>query len=196
MENTNGNKTYLIEDAAKYVGLSRRTFEQMNVGSRTERRKSRDGKMRSMRVFDEAELDRVKAVVETPQHKGAIALSFGAEQQGITLPQLREFAGLIVEKTVENLMSNPKLLGAAPEKAAAKKKIDISAFKDKLILNFTQARQLSGLTGEELEEAIAEGRIKSKVTERKRRDGKTFRRWKIYRNSLEHFCESYFNKYR
>jgi len=45
-------ETYLIDDAAKYVDISRRNFERMNISSREEIREAKDGKKRKVRVYD------------------------------------------------------------------------------------------------------------------------------------------------
>ncbi len=62
-------KTYLIDDAAKYVGMSRRTFERLNLSYQEEYREAKDGKKRKVRIFNERELDRIKSEREKMSFK-------------------------------------------------------------------------------------------------------------------------------
>lgn len=194
--------TFLIEDAAEYAGMSRRTFERLNIASREEFRTAKDGKQRKVRVYDRAELDRVKTERATPQHTGAVVTAASTNAAPVVaLSDLQKFAAMLVDGM---RAENQKLLqlgsGAeapATSDAKPKKAIDFASFKDKLILNFREARTLSGLTGDELKEALEAKRILASRTERERADGKGGRvkivKWKINRESLEDYCRQMFH---
>ena len=177
-------ETYLIDDAAKYVDISRRNFERMNISSREEIREAKDGKKRKVRVYDKAELDRVKAERENPSHKPSIVTTItdNPASQVVTVSDLQTFAGLIVEAFQKE---NQKLLNPAVEEKS-KKPVDISNFKDKLILNFAQALAYSGLPKDELKKALDDKKILGKKPKEKGI-------WKINRSSLDEFCRSYFD---
>ncbi len=176
-------ETYLIDDAAKYVGISRRNFERMNISSREEIREAKDRKKRKVRVYDKTELDRIKAERESPSHKPSLATTTGdnVQSQVVTVSDLQMFAGYIVEAFQKE---NQKLLSSGENKQA-KKHIELSSFKDKLILNFAQALALSGLPENELKQALKDKKILAKKTS----ENGT---WKINRSSLDEFCKSYF----
>jgi hypothetical protein len=178
------SKTYLIEDAAVYVGVSRRSFERMNVSSREEFREARDGKKRKVRIYDEGELDRIKAARETPSHTPAVFASTDDRNasQVVTRSDLQDFGRLLADAINQG---NQKLLAPMVEESK-KKQIDISTFKDKLILNLAQALAYSGLPEDELKNALKDKRILAKKTS----ENGT---WKINRNSLDEFCKSYFD---
>jgi hypothetical protein len=177
-------KTYLIDDAANYVGMSRRTFERLNLSYQEEYREAKDGKKRKVRVFNQSELDRVKAVREKTSFKPSLVMTTDERQaaQVVATSDLQAFVGFIVDALQKE---NQKLLSSANAEEN-KKVVDISAFKDKLILNFTQALAYSGLPEDELRDALKSKKIKAKKTSEKGT-------WKIYRNSLDGFCESYFD---
>jgi hypothetical protein len=178
------NETYLIDDAAKYVDISRRNFERMNIGSREEIREAKDGKKRKVRVYDKAELDRVKLERETPSHKPSLVATTDANQsqKPITLSDLEEFKRLFVDTIIRE---NKKVL-ALTDGETKKKKIDISTFKDKMILNFAQALAYSGLPEVDIKKGLKDEKILAKKTSE---NGN----WKIDRVSLEKFCRSYFD---
>jgi predicted GIY-YIG superfamily endonuclease len=178
------DKTYLIEEAAEFVGTSRRTFERLNIPSREELRLAKDGKLRKVRVFDESELEKIKQQRETPVFKPSLVMTTDERQpaQLVATSDLQAFAGFIVDALQKE---NQKLLVAENEQEN-KKFVDISAFKDKLILNFTQALAYSGLPENELRDALKSKKIKAKKTSEKGT-------WKIYRNSLNEFCKGYFD---
>jgi hypothetical protein len=176
-------KTYLIDDAAKYVGMSRRTFERLNLSYQEEYREAKDGKKRKVRIFNESELDRIKAEREKTSFKPSLVMTTDAQNaQVVAVSDLQAFAGFIVDAFQEK---NQKLLNAASEDEN-KKPVDVSAFKDKLILNFTQALAYSGLPETDLRNALTNEKIKAKKTSEKGI-------WKIYRISLDEFCKSYFD---
>jgi hypothetical protein len=177
------NETYLIDDAAEYVGISRRNFERMNIGSREEIREAKDGKKRKVRVYDKAELDRVKLERETPSHKPSLVATTDANQsqKPITLSDLEDFKRLFVDTIIRE---NRKILALTD--GETKKKIDISSFKDKMILNFAQALAYSGLPEADIKKGLKDGKILAKKTSQ---NGT----WKIDRISLEEFCRSYFD---
>ncbi len=178
------SKIYLIEEAAEYVGVSRRSFERMNVSSREEFREAKDGKKRKVRVYDESELNRVKAVRETPSHTPAIITPTDDKNasQVVTRSDLQDFGRLLADAINQG---NQKLLAPMVEESK-KKQIDISTFKDKLILNLSQALAYSGLPEDELKSALKDKKILAKKTS----ENGT---WKINRNSLDEFCKSYFD---
>lgn len=177
------SETYLIDDAAKYIGISRRNFERMNISSREEFREARDGKKRKVRVYDKEELDRIKAERESPSHKPSVSMTTGGNiaTQFVTLSDFKVFAEILVEGIQKETQ---KLLVSGAEESH-KKVLDLSSFKDKYILNFSQALQLSGLPSDELRNALNEKRILAKKTSEKGT-------WKINRESLEEFCRAYF----
>jgi hypothetical protein len=177
-------KIYLIDDAAKYVGMSRRTFERLNLSYQEEYREAKDGKKRKVRVYNQSELDRVKAGREKTSFKPSLVMTTDDRQaaQVVAVSDLPAFAGFIIDAFQKE---NQKLLIAGNDEEN-KKPVDVSALKDKLILNFTQALAYSGLPETDLRDALINKKIKAKKTSEKGI-------WKIYRISLDEFCESYFD---
>jgi hypothetical protein len=178
------DKTYLIDDAAKFIGISRRNFERMNISSREEFREARDGKKRKVRVYDKAELDRVKAERESPSHKPSLVTttSDNPSSQVVTISDLKVFAEMLLDGLQKETQ---KLLTTATEEKH-KKVLDVSSFKDKQILNFAQTLAYSGLPEDELKRALKN----KKITGRKTSEKGT---WKIYRISIDEFCRRYFD---
>jgi hypothetical protein len=179
------DKTYLIDAAAEYVGMSRRTFERLNISYQEEFREAKDGKMRKVRVYNESELDRIKAEREKISFKPSLVTTTGENpnSQVVTTSDLQVFAGIIVEAFQKE---NQKLLTSGENKPS-KKSVEVSSFKDKLILNFSQALAYSGLLEDDLKNALKDKKILAKKTS----ENGT---WKIYRNSLDEFCKSYFDE--
>jgi hypothetical protein len=180
------DKTYLIDEAASFIGISRRNFERMNISSREEFREAKDGKKRRVRVYDESELNRVKAERESSLVKPSLVKTTNdgmsdSSSQVVTRSDLKDFGRLLVEAINQG---NQKLLAPMTEESK-KKQIDISGFKDKLILNFAQALAYSGLPEGDLKSALKDKKILGKKTS----ENGT---WKINRNSLDEFCKSYF----
>ncbi len=175
------NKTYLIDDAAQYVGISRRNFERMNISSREEFREAKDGKNRKVRVYDQAELDRVKAERESSLAKPSLVKTINddPESQVVTRSDMQDFTRALLGALEQRLLP-------AAESDRDKKHIDVSSFKDKQILNFAQALAYSGLPEGDLKKALKDKTIKGKKTSK---NGT----WKIYRISIEEFCRSYFD---
>jgi len=175
------DKTYLIDDAAQYVGISRRNFERMNISSREEFREAKDGKNRKVRVYDQAELDRVKAERESSLVKPLLVRTTDDNpvSQVVTRSDMQDFTRALL-----GALDQRFLTAGEPEKS--KKHIDISSFKDKQILNFAQALAYSGLPEGDLKKALKDKKIKGKKTSK---NGT----WKIYRISIDEFCRSYFD---
>lgn len=178
------NKTFLIDEAAEYVGVSRRSFERMNVSSREELRAAKDGKKRKVRVFEQTELDRVKAERESPTHTPALVTTTNdkTDSQVVTRSDLQSFGQLIVEAINQG---QQKLLAPMVEEQK-KKQIDISSYKDKQIFNFNQALHYSGLPKDELKSALEEKKILAKRKTEKSP-------YQIYKNSLDAFIKDYFS---
>jgi hypothetical protein len=180
------DKTYLIDEAANFIGISRRNFERMNISSREEFREAKDGKKRKVRVYDEAELNRVKAERESSLAKPSLVktsndAAYVLSSQVVTRSDLQDFGRLLVEAINQG---NQKLLAPMVEENK-KKSVDISSFKDKLILNFAQALAYSGLPEDDLKKALKDKKILGRKTSEKGT-------WKINRNSLDEFCKGYF----
>jgi hypothetical protein len=177
--------TYLIDAAAEYVGMSRRTFERLNISYQEEFREAKDGKKRKVRVYNESELDRIKADRERVSFKPSLVTTTSESpgSQVVTVSDLQMFAGLVVEAFQKE---NQKLLASGEDKPG-KKLIEVSSFKDKLILNFSQALAYSGLPEDDLKKALKDKKILAKKTS----ENGT---WKIYRSSLDEFCKSYFDE--
>jgi hypothetical protein len=181
------DKTYLIDDAAKFIGISRRNFERMNISSREEFREAKDGKKRKVRVYDETELERVKVERENSLAKPSIVRVTNDNtpdpvSQVVTLSDFKLFAEMLMEGINERTQ---KLLISATEEKH-KRFSDISSFKDKQILNFAQALAYSGLPEGELKKALKDKTILGKKTSEKGT-------WKIYKNSLDDFIKDYFS---
>jgi hypothetical protein len=174
-------KTYLIDDAASYVGMNRRTFERLNLSYQEEYREAKDGKKRKVRVYKQSELDPIKEEREKVYFKPSLVTTTNPAQV-VALSDLKIFAEMLVEGVQRETQ---KLLAPATEDKH-KKVLDISSFKDKLILNFSQALAYSGLPEEDLKNGLKDKKILAKKTSE---NGI----WKINRNSLDKFIESYFD---
>jgi hypothetical protein len=175
-------KTYLIEEAASYVGMNRRTFERLNLSYQQEYREAKDGKKRKVRVYRESELKPVKDEREKVYFKPSLVEKTN-NAQVIVLSDLKVFA----EKLVEGFQKETQKLLASGTEDKHKKVLDISTFKDKLILNFSQALAYSGLPEDDLKKALKDKKILAKKTSEKGI-------WKIHRSSLDEFCKSYFDE--
>lgn len=175
-------KVYTIEEAVEYTGIKRRTFENLRISYGEEYRTAKDGKERKVRVYNQSELDRAKDA-KNKKHVPALDMQTSASDaaQVATVTDLQNLAAFL-----SNLITseNQKLLPPV-ETAAKKKQIEISSFKDKLILNFAQALAYSGLTKDDLKHALEGKQILGKKTSEKGT-------WKINRQSLDEFCKTYF----
>jgi hypothetical protein len=172
-------KTYLIEEAASYVGMNRRTFERLKVSYQEEYREAKDGKKRKVRVYKKSDLDPVKAKREEVYFRPSVDMTTDAKQV-VTASDLQDLLKSLVDAFANN---STRLLTEA--KSEQKRQSELATFKDKLILNFTQALALSGLPEAELKKAVKDKKILSKKTSEKGQ-------WKIHRESLMEFCQEYF----
>ena len=87
-----------------------------------------------------------------------------------------------------------KVKQLAPAAEPKSKKMDIAAFKDKLILNFKQALAYSGLHKADLTEALESKAVKGKFTEKTmkvRGNAIIVKVWQINRQSLDEFCKNF-----
>ena len=171
----------MIEEAASYVGMNRRTFERLKVSCQEEYREAKDGKKRKVRVYKKSDLDPVKAKREEVYFKPAVDMTTDAKQI-VTASDVRDFLKSMVDAFAN---SQTKLLTEV--KLEQKKQSELATFKDKLILNFSQALALSGLPEAELKIAMKDKKILSKKTSEKGQ-------WKIHRESLMEFCKTYFSE--
>ncbi len=175
-------KTYLIEEAASYVGMNRRTFERLNLSYQEEYREAKDGKKRKVRVYKQSEIDPIKEEREKVHFKPSLVTTTNPAQV-VALSDLKTFAEMLVEGVQKE--TQKLLLPATEDKH--RKFLDISSFKDKLILNFSQALAYSGLPEDYLKKALKDKKILAKKTSEKGT-------WKIHRSSLDEFCKSYFDE--
>lgn len=172
-------QTFTIDEAAEYIGVKRRTFENFKLTAISEMRTAKDSKARRINVYSLSQLDEIKAEREKPIIKPSAGMQTYADQ--IADVPTREDFKMLVELVAGSLQQNKKLLEAMPE--TKKKIIDTTPYRDKFILNFNQAFHLSGLTQAELKTALEEKKIKA---------GKNGNRWQIERESLLNYCKAKF----
>jgi hypothetical protein len=177
-------KTYLIEDAAAYVGMNRRTFERLNLSHQEEYREAKDGKKRKVRVYKQSELEPTKIQREKPVYKPSLVSTTSGNQnsQVLTVSDLQDIARLLFDAIQKE--TQKQLVAMAGEKK--KRQIDISSFKYTFLLNFAQALAYSGLSKNELKTALKNKKIHGRKTSE---NGI----WKINRESIDEFCKSYFD---
>jgi hypothetical protein len=89
-------KTYLIEEAASYVGMNRRTFERLKVSYQEEYREAKDGKKRKVRVYKKSDLDPVKAKREEVYFKPSVDMTTDAKQV-VTASDLQDLLKSLVD---------------------------------------------------------------------------------------------------
>lgn len=184
-------KDFTIEEAAEYLGVSKRTVERWGLSYTLQYRTGSDYISRETRIYSKSELDRAKAEQQEKKEKtvnvpGIMKVEHSNET--VTREDLKEFAMFLIS----GIQSEVKQLAPAPTKQ--KKIISIAEIKDKGILNFKEALKLSGMTKDELTEALNNKQIKAICTEQER----TFKGqkvishiWKINRRSLDAFCENF-----
>lgn len=175
-------KDFTIEEAAEYLGVSKRTVERWGLSYTLQYRSGSDYISRETRIYSKSELDRAKADQEAKKEKTKIVpalMKTENSNEAVTREDLKEFAMFLIS----GIQSEVKQLAPA-QIEKPKKTVDISAFKVKLILNFGQALKYSGLPKDELHEALETGAILAK---RKGENGI----WRINRQSLDEFCLNY-----
>jgi hypothetical protein len=173
---------YTIEEAVEYTGIKRRTFENMKVSYVEEYRTAKDGKERKVRIYSQSALDLVKAT-KNKKHVPAVVDMQMSATNATEFATVNDLQNIVLFLTDFIKSENQKLLPSTEE--TKKRQIDISTFKDKLILNFSQALAYSGLPEDELKNALKANSISGRKTS----ENGT---WKISRSSLEEFCRSYF----
>ncbi len=99
--------------------------------------------------------------------------------QPMTIEDLQAFAQFIAVSIKEETR---KLLPGATEVKPKRRLVD---YKDKKILNFSQALNYSGLAKDDLKTALDQNKILAK----RKGDKGT---WKIHRESLDDYCKNYF----
>jgi hypothetical protein len=178
-------QTFTVQEAADFIGISRRSFESLKLSAVEEYRKAKDGKERKVNVYKLNQIEPIKKRRETPVVKPSLATQTTANEitQVVTLSDLLEFAKVL---TTNYQQENQKLLPSTESEQAKKHVVDISSFEKKQILNFNQALHYSGLPKDELKSALDEKKIKAKRKTEKSP-------WQIYKNSLDAFIKDYFS---
>lgn len=185
------NAEFKLHEAAEYLTektgkkMSSRTFERLGL---SHTKKKTLTSTVEVRFWSKETLDRyAEDLTNSLEKKSFIPAIEKVGNAPVTQQDLREFAIMLVS----GIQSEVKQLAPPPPPKAKKTIADI---KDKLILNLKEAILLSGLSKDELTEALSTKQILGKVTEKTvklKGNDVIVHHWKINRQSLDEFCRNY-----
>ncbi len=156
------------EQAAEFLGISVRTLQrhvQRGELQSTEIKVEKGGQLRRETVFDREELERFKA--NPPQKKPS------ATAMTVTTPQ-----------AVMSVTTDKAVMSAQPVTSDGFQRlltaIESQVVGQKVLLTLKDCRQLTGLSGEYLREAIHAGELKARIIGRG---------WKVKRSDLDGYVK-------
>ena len=163
------------KEAADYLGVSTRAIERYTKQGKLSV-KYEKGKTRSIAVYDQEQLDKLKAELETPIYQPSVEITTKSDNSDIgsvgIYPSLEKFAFPILD-LLKKL--NNKLAYLEP---SAKPLVPV---EEKLLLTLKEVQALTGLSKKILREPIKSGKLKGKII------GKS---WRIKRLDLENYIDS------
>ena len=165
-------------EAAEYLGISTRSVENAVAAHRLSVRYEK-GKTGEQAVFDEAELRRYKAELDSrraPRTAVERVSAESAEREPRSLVRLSDVAPM--PELVLALKSLSESLQT--QKAANSHAPTISDLANKLTLSLAEAAQLSGLSANHLREAIRAGKLKARIIGRG---------WRVKRDDLDSYVQ-------
>lgn len=194
------------QEAAQFLDVSVRALERYTADNRIAARYEK-GKTRSVLVYDESELERFKAELESATHRPAIQksapgragadwtveanspnianpasglASFGDVAPGAVPGALAD--GAMVPAFMSLLQAVADVAPALEKLTAQNEKRGETPVEAKLLLTLDEAHSLTGLSRATLKSAIDGGQLKARIVGRA---------WRIKRRDLDSFIEDF-----
>ena len=166
------NQEMRKEKAARYVGCSVRSLEnytkQGRIGVKYEKSKTRP-----VAVYSRAELDRLKADLNSTLYAPAITNQENGKRESIAKKDPTAYMALVLSRLFE----------AIQEQAGMERELSIVELAHMPLLKLKEAQRYSNLSRTELLEAIEAHELKATESEGD---------WKIRREVLEEFIRKHF----